>query len=259
MDKNVHLKENERISRINDNLKLIESEDGLLFTTDAYLLSAYIRRPMKKEVSAAELGAGTGVISLLLLARGAVDKICAFEVQERFCDIMQRNTAYNGFTDRLECVNADVRYVTEQTVGGQFDIVFSNPPYMKLDAGRGNESGEKNIARREVMGDISDFCEAAKRLTKFGGTFYLVYRPERTAELFSSLQRSGFEPKTLTYVYPDKNSKPSLMLCAAKRGGKPGLFVTPPLFCYNDGERTETDTLKKIYSDGCFPDEFTVK
>lgn len=253
------LKENERINKINDDITLIESENGLKFTTDAYLLSAYIKRPMKKEVTAAELGAGTGVISLLLAARGIANKIVALEIQERFCDIMRRNIEYNSMSDRIECINADVREVSEASVGGQFDIVFSNPPYMKLDSGKGNDRSEKNIARREVMGGLSDFCEAAKRLTRFGGTFYIVYRPERTVDLFDALRHTGFEPKTLTYIYPDTKSKPATVLCSAKRGGKPGLFVTPPLFCYNDGGRVETSTLKKIYEDGTFPEEFTAK
>lgn len=253
------LKANERINRINENVTLIESCDGLLFTTDAYLLSAYVRRPQKKDVYAAELGAGTGVISLLIASRGTADRIRAFEVQERFCDIMQRNIEYNSLSEKIECRCEDIRNVSEVSEGVQFDIVFSNPPYMKLDSGKGNESSEKNIARREVMGGISDFCEAAKRLTKFGGSFYTVYRPERTAELFSSLRNSGFEPKSLTYVYPDIKSKASTVLCAAKRGGKPGLTVTPPLICYDLRDRTETDELRSIYENGYFPEEFTIK
>lgn len=247
----------ERINKINDNVTLIESESGLKFTTDAYLLSAYIRRPKGKCIRAAELGAGTGVISLLACARGLSDEIVAYEVQPRFCDIIGRNIEYNGMSDRISVKCADVRDLTEASEGGQFDLVFSNPPYMKPGTGKGNYSDEKNIARHEVMGGISDFCAAASRLCKFGGTFYIVYRPERTCELFSALTSNGFEPKLLTYIYPDVKSRPSLLLCAAKRGGKSGLTVTPPLYMY-EGGRTESDTVKKIYENGSFPEEYTL-
>lgn len=253
----MNVNDGERINRINDNVTLIESEDGLKFTTDAYLLSAYIRRPKGRRVRSAELGAGTGVISLLIAARGLSDEIVAYEVQPRFCDIIGRNIEYNGMSSRIAVKCADVRELTEVSEGGQFDLVFSNPPYMKPGTGKGNDSDEKNIARHEVFGGIADFCAAASRLCKFGGTFYVVYRPERTSELFSALSSNGFEPKLLTYVYPDENSRPSLLLCAAKRGGKPGLTVTPPLYMYENG-RSESDTVKKIYENGAFPEEYTL-
>lgn len=255
----ITLERRERINKINDNVTLIESTDGLKFTTDAYLLSAYMKRPKGHHVRAAELGAGTGVISLLIAARGLADFVRAFEVQERFCDIMRRNIEYNSFGDKIEVKCADVRDITEASEGGQFDYVFSNPPYMKLDSGRGNDHDEKNIARREVMGGLNDFCGAASRLCRYGGMFYVVYRPERTAELMVSLSENGFAPKLLTHIHPDTKSRPSLLLCAAKRGGGDGLTVTPPLILYREGTRDETDTIKKIYEVGSFPEEFTLK
>ncbi len=252
------VKDGERIHKINDSVTLIESNDGLKFTTDAYLLSAYVRRPAgKKNVRAAELGAGTGVISLLLAARGRADEIVAYELQERFCDIIARNIEHNGMGHTVKVRCADVRELTEASEGSQFDCVFSNPPYMRVGSGRQNDSDEKTIARHEVNGGIADFCAAAARLCKFGGMFYVVYRPERTSELFCALTAHGFEPKALTYVYPDKDSRPSLLLCAAKRGGKAGLTVTPPLFMFEDGRR-ESEAIKKIYENGAFPEEYTL-
>lgn len=250
------INDGERINRINDSVTLIESESGLKFTTDAYLLSAYIRRPKgRKSVRAAELGAGTGVISLLAAARDLSDEISAFEVQPRFCDIIKRNVEHNFMTSRIKVRYADVREISELTEGGQFDFVFSNPPYMRSGTGRGNDSDEKNIARHEVFGGIDDFCAAAARLCKFGGMFYVVYRPERTSELFFSLVKNGFEPKLLTYVHPDVKTSSSLLLCAAKRGGKPGLTVTPPLYMYENG-RSESEAVKYIYKNGAFPEEY---
>ena len=59
--------EDETITEINDGLRLIEKRDGLTFGTDAYLLSAYVRRQTRARL--ADLGSGTGIIPLLLLAR----------------------------------------------------------------------------------------------------------------------------------------------------------------------------------------------
>ncbi len=250
-------RDGERINRINDDVMLIESRDGLKFTTDAYLLSAYVRRPKGREIRMAELGAGTGVISLLIASRGTADYVMAYEVQPRFCDIIGRNIELNGMGDRIGVKCADVRELNEASEGCQYDCIFSNPPYMKAGSGRQNATDEKSVARHEIMGGIGDFCAAAARLTKFGGMFYVVYRPERTSELFSALTENGLEPKLLTYIHPDRDSRPSLLLCAARRGGNAGLTVTPPLVMFEDGRKV-SEKVKKIYESGTFPEEYTL-
>ncbi|MCD8310992.1 MAG: RsmD family RNA methyltransferase [Firmicutes bacterium] len=247
----------ERVDRINEHITLIQARDGLTFTTDAYLLSAYIKRPAGVNIRAAELGAGTGVVSLLAASRGKADFFASIEVQERFFDIMKRNIAHNGFDGVIEPVLADVRSINGSLCGGGFDYVFSNPPYMTADSGILSESGAMNIARREILGGIDDFCGAAARLCRQGGMFYVVYRPERIADLMVSLRRSGFEPKTLTLLYPTPSGRPSLVLCAARRGGGAGLTVTPPLFAYKEESgREETENFKYIYENDDFPQEY---
>ncbi len=251
-----------RVDRINDDITLEQPENGLLFTTDAYLLSAFVRRAdaSLRFHRAAELGAGTGVISLLLAARGRVEHITAFEVQPSVFSVMERNIEKNALSDIVIPVLADVRQVTEATTGGVFDAVFSNPPYLALGSGKGSAHEEAEISRREICGGIADFCAAAGRLCRHGGTFFVVYRPERLAELFTALHACGFEPKLLTLLCPDADSAPSLVFCAARRGGRPGgLRVTRPLFIYELGGRTETAQFRRIYETGIFPDEFTLK
>ena len=59
----ISLAPHERLDEVNDDLKLIQSKDGLTFGTDAYLLAAYMSE-MRVD-TAVELGGGTGIISLL--------------------------------------------------------------------------------------------------------------------------------------------------------------------------------------------------
>ena len=66
MDMDITLNEGERLSKINEDLSLIEYMGGLTFGTDAYLLASMVRENHKKLV---DLGSGTGVASLLCLAR----------------------------------------------------------------------------------------------------------------------------------------------------------------------------------------------
>lgn len=249
-----------RLDRINDDITLLQSRRGLFFTTDAYLLSAFVRRPKGRFARALELGAGTGAVSLLLAARDRAEKITAVEVQKTSFDVLCRNIEENGMADVISPVLADVREITESSLGGQFDAVFANPPYMRAGSGIENRHEEANIARREVFGGLHDFCAASSRLCKSRGTFYVVFRPERLAELLSELRSCGFEPKLLTFLFPDADSAPSLVFVASRRGGRPGgLTVTKPLFAYERGTRVETDDYKYIYETGQFPEEFMIK
>ena len=117
------LYDDETLTRVNDNIELIQKKDGLTFGTDAYLLSAYMREG--RSSTAVDFGCGTGIISLLCAARGKFGKIYAVDVQEEFCDVARRNCEHNGF-ENIEVIHSDVRELKLEA-----DVVFTNPPYMK--------------------------------------------------------------------------------------------------------------------------------
>lgn len=241
----------ERVDYVNDSLSLIQKPDGLTFGTDALLLAGYVSGKYKNGV---ELGAGSGIISMLLLTRGKAESITALEVQEEYAELTRRNAELNALSDRLTSLCTDVRDVKGD---GTAELVFSNPPYMRTDSGRANMMDKKNVARHEVFGGISDFCEAAKRLLKFGGSFYAVYRPDRLCDLLFEMRAAGIEPKRMTLVYANETSEPSMALVEGRLGGKSGLYLTRPLIIYKDKSNAEYgDDMKYIMEHGSFPCEF---
>lgn len=238
----------ERCDLVNDKLRLIQETEGLTFGTDALLLAGYINGKYKY---GCEIGSGSGIISMLLLTREKLERTVAVEVQEEYAALTGKNASLNELSDKMDTVCADVReYKSEK----EFDLIYTNPPYMKTDSGRKNEAEKKNIARHEVCGDISDFCRSAKRLLKFGGTFAVVYRPDRLCDLFSAMRENALEPKRMTLVYADTESEPSMALVEAKAGGKCGLVLTKPLIIYKDkAHREYSDDMNYIIESGSFP------
>ena len=247
---------NERKDYVNENITLVQKKDGLTFGTDAYLLYAYLRK--NSNGLAADLGAGTGIISLLAAAKGKFSQIYAFEIQESFASLIERNVSENGFSDKIKTLCTPVQNIGSELFG-RFDCVFSNPPYMKKGSGFLNEKSEKYIARHEVCGDINDFCSAAAKLLKYSGSFYVVWRPDRLTDLFDAMRSSKIEPKRITVVYPDAKSRPSLVLVEGKRGGSSGLFFTKPLIMHPDASAKPlvyTEELTYIYENGEFGEEY---
>ncbi len=239
------LNNDERINEINENLKLIEKKNGLVFGTDAYLLSAVL--PTRSRHIGAELGAGSGVVSLLALSKRKCAHIYGIEIQDEFAELSKRNAELNGMSDTFTVINKNVKDISSRDTQGELDFVFSNPPYMKADSGKSNESEQKNIARHEVHADIGDFCACAKRLLKHGGSFYVVYRPDRLSDLIFALKSNNLEPKRLTLIHPNSTTPPCLLLISAKLGAKSGMIVDEPIFIYKDGTNEYTDRYKGIY------------
>ncbi|MBO5908156.1 MAG: methyltransferase [Clostridia bacterium] len=244
----------ERCDFVNDDLKLIQITDGLTFGTDALLLAGYVSGKYRSGV---ELGSGSGIISLLLLSREKIDRVCALEVQEEYAELTKKNAELNGLSYRLETVCADARNYKDRR---DFEIAYTNPPYMKLSSGKKCTLDKKNIARHEVMGDIRDFCIASSRLLKYGGSFYAVYRTDRLIDLTSAMRETKIEPKRMTFVHADSDALPSMALVEGRVGGRCGLTLTPPLLIYKDKSHTSySEDMNYILEHGSFPEKYMRK
>ena len=254
MNTDITRREGERLDEINESLKLLQKTNGLTFGTDAYLLAAYMYA--NRGGFAVELGGGTGIISLLAASRKRFDRISVAEIQEDYCELIKRNVAINGMAEKIEVFSGDVRELNASVFGCEADAVFSNPPYMKTESGKRNECEAKYIARHEVFGGIDDFCAAAYRILKFGGRFYVVYRPDRLIDLIDALRRNRLEPKKMTFVQGDVKTAPSMVLIEAKKGASPSLTLTNPLVLYKDAERSMSEDAEKIYENCSFAEFF---
>lgn len=242
-EKTFTLGEGERLERINRDLRLIQNLDGLVYGTDAYMLAAFIKP--QRNGAACELGAGTGVISILCADADKFASIEAVEIQPYYAELTERNVSLNGLDGKINVRCADVRDLGG-VMCGSFDAVFANPPYMKTGNGKANANEKKYIARHEVKGGICDFVKAASRLLKFGGRFYCVMRPDRLCDLMCYMRECKIEPKRIRTVHDNEKAEPSVCLVEGVRGGNPSLIFERPLFLHNvsDGFRTpEADSV----------------
>ncbi len=242
-----------RTDEVNDKLTLTQFTDGLTFGTDALLLAAYIKK--ESDAYALELGGGTGIISLLLATRDKAEHVDCVEIQEEYADLIAYNIQKNGLEDRISSLHADIRDYGAYGCR-EYDIVFSNPPYMRADGAECKHTA-KQIARHEVMGTIGDFAAAAAKKLRWGGRFYCVWRPDRMRELFTALFENGLEPKRMTMVHASIDRDPSMLLLEATRGGMPGMWVTRPLIIGDNlAARAESSDMCEILEKGAFPKHY---
>jgi tRNA1Val (adenine37-N6)-methyltransferase len=89
----------------------------------------------RKNDRVADLGAGGGIISLLLASTTDVGQIIAIEIQGELADVARRNVLLNNLTHRIEVITDDLRLADKHFTAGQFDLVVSNPPYRTVGSG----------------------------------------------------------------------------------------------------------------------------
>jgi len=241
---------NERLDEVNFQIKLIQKASGMTFGTDALLLASFVR-PMPRG-EGIEFGAGSGIISLLCASRGKFAHITAVEVQQEYADLSKRNVELNGMTDKITVCHTDLRETKAYLPSCEADAVFSNPPYMTASSGFSADDAGRQAARHEMNGTIFDFCKAAAKKLRYGGSFYLVWRPDRLADLICALREAKLEPKRLTFVSRSPVYPPSMLLLEARLGGKPGLVISP-VFHLQNQDGTNTAELEKLLLDGTFP------
>ncbi|MBR2901000.1 MAG: methyltransferase [Clostridia bacterium] len=234
-------------TKINADIKLKEPKGGIRFGTDALLLADFALDSCKKG-RAIDLGTGSGVIPLLMLASGCKCDFTGLELQEEYADIARQNSVENGFSDRFNVICGNAENYRSIFESGRADFVITNPPYMRMNCGKSNESLPLAIARREISGGASLFCETAAWALKSGGSFFAVYRPDRLANLICSMKNNGIEPKRLRAVFPSYDKKPSLVLIEGRKDGGEGLVYENNLYIYTDETHTvQTDEMQAIY------------
>lgn len=223
-----------------DNLKIIQHGQDFCFSLDAVLLAHFAT--LRPGGSVVDLGTGTGVIALLLAARGAGQAV-GLELDARAAGMAERSIRLNRLTDRIQVLQSDFRQLKGLLPSGVWELVVCNPPYRAVGRGYLNDNGRHAAARHELTASLQDVIAAARYLVKYRGRFAMVHLPERMTEILMEMSRQGLEPKRLRLVQPSSGKKPNMLLVEGIRGAKPGLEVLPPLVVYeSDGSYTKEIT-----------------
>lgn len=226
-------------------LKIIQNQSEFCFSLDAILLAHFATvRPGARVV---DLGTGTGVIALLLAARGA-GHVAGLEFSQSMAAMATRSVMLNNLQDKVEIVQGDLCKIKEYLPAGHYDVVVSNPPYRIVGGGFISPNDKVAMAKHEVTATLQDVVNAAKYLVKTRGRFAMVHLPERMSEILVAMSQAGLEPKRLQLVHSTMNQKPKMLLVEGIRAGKPGLEVLPPL-CVYKADGSYSDEIQKYYKE----------
>ena len=222
---------------------LSQSAEVFPLGTDAVLLADFARPGRRDRIL--DLGTGCGVLPVLLSWENPDVAVTAVDSSPAACALARKNFEQNGLARRVTLLEADLRDYRTRLSCGAFDRTVSNPPYFSGENGFVAE-GSMGYARSDLGCTLLQVCQAAAWATRWGGSFCLVYRPERIGELFSTLEQTGFTPKRLRPVHHGPGMPANLILIEARRGGRPGLRWESDLYLHT-ADGLESPEARRIY------------
>ncbi len=171
--------------------------------TDGVLLGAWASIENNPE-SILDIGAGTGVIALMLAQRGLADTIDALEIDEGAYEQCVSNFEMSDWGDRLFCYHAGLDEFVEEWED-PYDLIVSNPPFYAEDVSSGNASRDK--ARQNQSLPFDELLEGVSKLMAKQGAFATII-PHKEENAFLKMAAGyGLYPNRITHVKGSSTAK----------------------------------------------------
>ena len=159
-----------------------DEKSAMKIGTDAVLLGAWC--PIENNPKTIlDIGAGTGILSLMLAQRTNCEQIDAVEIDENAYEECVENFENSPWSDRLFCFHAGLDEFVEEPEE-EYDLIICNPPFYAEDFKSKNES--RDLARFQDAMPFEDLIEAADLLLSENGIFSVII-PFKEEENFIDL------------------------------------------------------------------------
>lgn len=181
--------------------------------TDSVLLGAWC--PIDNHpFSVLDIGAGTGILSLMIAQRSHAEQIDALEIDEDAHEQCVENFENSPWGDRLFCFHAGLDEFVEEPED-EYDLIISNPPFYSEDYKTENSS--RDLARFQDAMPFEELVEAADLLLSENGIFAVII-PYKEEEKFIGLcAEVELFPVKVTRVKGTPNTEIKRSLLAFKR------------------------------------------
>ena len=164
--------------------------------TDGVLLGAWASLDGNPQ-SILDIGAGTGLIALMLAQRSRATSIDAIEIDALAFEQCVENFEASPWSDRLFCYHCGLEEFALE-IDDPYDLILSNPPFYIESVSSGKPA--RDAARQQASLPFATLLEGVCQLLSPEGRFCLIL-PFREEESFISLARTmGLFPNRITRV-----------------------------------------------------------
>ncbi|MFD0863846.1 tRNA1(Val) (adenine(37)-N6)-methyltransferase [Sungkyunkwania multivorans] len=165
--------------------------------TDGVLMGAWAPLSHKPE-TILDIGAGTGIISLMLAQRSAALQLDALEIDDAAYVQCAENFEASPWNDRLFCYHASFQEFWEEMDDQKYDLIVSNPPFYS-EAYKSNDP-KRDLARFEDALPFEHLCYGVARLLSEKGLFSVIIPHSEEKKFIDLSSRFSLFPQKITRV-----------------------------------------------------------
>lgn len=220
-------------------LQLYQPRHGYRYSLDPLLLARFCTT-LPPDGSIADLGAGCGIISLVLARLNPTASVLAVENNPEMAALVERNIRHNGLAGRVSSHVEDVINLSKSYVASTFDLVVSNPPFRTAGSGKNSPRAGRDSARHETSAVLADFIAAAKYLVKPSGRICFIQLPSRLPEFMALAVQMKLSVLRVRMIHSNAGSPATMFMAELAKGRRSAPVMEPPLYVRDmDGEYTD--------------------
>jgi tRNA1Val (adenine37-N6)-methyltransferase len=210
-------------------LKLFQPRHGYRYSLDPLLLARFCAK-LKSEARAVDLGAGCGIIGLVLARKNPAVSVVAIENNPEMADLVERNIQHNDLVERVSVIADDVINLRNTFPVSSFDLVVSNPPFRLSGSGKVSPRSGRDTARHETTAGLADFLAVAKYLVKPSGRICFIHLPSRLSEFMVLAEQLKLSVLRLRMIHSNAESPATMFMVELAKGRRTAPVVEAPQF-----------------------------
>jgi tRNA1Val (adenine37-N6)-methyltransferase len=190
-----------------------QNQCAMKIGTDGVLLGAWtplINNPL----NVLDIGAGTGILSLMLAQRSYAEQIDAIEIDENAYEQCVENFEASPWGDQLFCFHAGLDEFVDEPED-EYDLIISNPPFYSEDFK--TDDSQRDLARFQDALPFEELIEAAALLLSDNGIFSVIIPFKEEAKFVSMCKELELFPLKITRVKGTPTSEIKRSLLAFSR------------------------------------------
>ncbi|HEY9168354.1 MAG TPA: methyltransferase [Lutibacter sp.] len=175
---------------------ILQDKTAMKVGTDGVLLGAWVDLNFYPN-SILDIGAGTGLIALMMAQRSDAEIIDAIELNEAAYEQTVENFENSAWADRLFCYHASLQeFVAE--IEDKYDFIISNPPFYTSTYKELSEA--RAMARHSESLSYTDLLESTSKLLSEKGNCAFIIPFEEEENFLKIASANKLYPNRITRV-----------------------------------------------------------
>lgn len=179
--------------------KVVQKALGMKVTTDACVFGALLADVLPAHpIKVLDIGAGTGLLSLMVAQLHSSARITAVEIDEEASLQAQENCHQSPWADRISVVHQAIQDF-HKTAQQSYDLIVANPPF--YTSHHQSQNSKKALAHHTNSLSQHDLAQAVESLLTADGLFTVLLPAFESAQLQDLLESHAIVLRKSVRIY----------------------------------------------------------